>query len=409
MTRASLLLALSLAMTLPGSVAQAEDAAAPIDLLAFSNGGLVERVSSNYGGGWQGIWLLDEEPATGWASEEGAKPPFEIVVSVPEQSNFTRFSFDTASTENPERSAKDVDILVSDESATAGFRPVMSVVLKPAADGQGFDVPTPAVGRWVKFVVKTNNGDDKYWEVMNVHGIGTPVTHTPLAAVSGTYASEAYGKFHLQQTGAQLAGCYEYDGGLVQGGLDAHLMRLTWSEQGGQKHGPAVMVQARNGKGFQGLWKLDGDSGWHDNWVLKKISNTIGSCPHWKPVGAKGNLIANDLAQTGRVRLYGITFDSDSDRLRAEAKPTLDQVVAALKTNAAWKIKVEGHTDSTSTPPHNRDLSARRAASVKAYLTAAGIADGRLATEGFGQDKPVAPNETALGRAQNRRVEMVRE
>ena len=387
----------------------AQDSAAPVDLLAFSNGALVESVSSSYGGAWQGLWLLDEDLSTGWANQEGVKPPFEIVVSVPESSRFTQFAFDTASTESPARSAKDIDILVSDVSATAGFKAVMSVVLKPDADGQAFDAPAPAVGRWIKLVIKTNNGDDKYWEIMNVHGIGVPVTKTPVASVSGTYASEAYGKFHLSQTGAQLAGCYEYKGGLVQGGLESHLMRLTWAENEGQSRGPAVMVQTRDGKGFQGLWKLDGDSGWHDNWVLKKISNNVGSCPNWKPVGSKGNLIAADLAQTGRVRLYGITFDSDSDRLRPEAKPTLDQVAAALKANAGWKIVVEGHTDSTSTPPHNQDLSARRAAAVKAYLVSAGIAETRLTPQGLGQDKPVAPNETALGRAQNRRVEVVRE
>lgn len=412
MIRTSLLFGLVLLPLLAAPIApgQAEDTTStPVDLLAFSNGGLFESATSVYGSGWEGIWLIDEGLTTGWANQDGSKPPFEIVVSVPEQSRFTRFGFDTASAESPERSAKDVDILISDVSATAGFRPVMSVALKPGQDGQVFDTPAAATGRFVKFVVKTNNGDDKYWEIMNVHGIGVPVTNTPLTSVSGTYASEAYGKFHLQQTGAQLTGCYEEHKGLVQGGLESHLMRLTWSEWDGQGHGPAVMVQTRDGKGFQGLWRNDGETGWVENWKLKKISNNVGSCPHWKPVGAKGNLIANDLAKTGRVRLYGITFDSDSDKLRAEAKPTLDQVVAALKTNAGWKIKVEGHTDSTSTPSHNQDLSARRAVSVKAYLSAAGIGDSRVTTVGFGQDKPVAPNDTSLGRAQNRRVEMVRE
>jgi len=115
------------------------------------------------------------------------------------------------------------------------------------------------------------------------------------------------------------------------------------------------------------------------------------------------------LAHTGRVRLYGITFDTDSDRPRPDATPTLDQVAAALKANPDWHVTVEGHTDSTSTPAHNLDLSARRAAAVKAYLVAAGIDAGRIATSGFGQDRPVADNGTALGRAQNRRVEIVRE
>lgn len=399
-----------MAMAAALSAGHAEESSkSPIDLLAFSNGGLIERASSIYGGGWEPLWLLDESLNTGWANLEESKPPFEIVVSVPEQSRFTRFGFDTAATESPERSAKDVDILVSDVSATSGFQKVMSVKLAAATDGQTFEAPTPATGRWVKFVINTNNGDDKYWEMMNVHGIGVPVANTPIASVSGTYASEAYGKFHLSQTGAQLVGCYEDHKGLVQGGLEAHLMRLTWSEWDGQGHGPAVMVQTRDGKGFQGLWRNDGETGWNDNWKLKKISNTIGSCPHWKPAGTKGNLIANDLAKAGRVRLYGISFDSDSDHLRSEAKPTLDQVIAALKANKAWKILIEGHTDSTSTPPHNQDLSTRRAAAVKAYLTKAGIPDGRVTNQGFGQDKPVAPNDTALGRAQNRPVEIVRE
>ena len=221
---------------------QAEDAGAPIDLLAFSNGGLFERATSTYGGGWVGLWLLDEEPSTGWTNEEGAKPPFEVVVSVPERSRFERFVFDTAATESPERSAQDIDILVSDQSATAGFQRVMSVKLAATQDGQGFAVPSPALGRWVKFVVKTNHGDEKYWEIMNVHGFGVPVTDTPLTSVSGTYASEASGKFDLSQTGAQLTGCYEYHEGLIQGGLESHLMRLTWSEYGGKNTGPAVMV-----------------------------------------------------------------------------------------------------------------------------------------------------------------------
>lgn len=402
---------LLLSLLTPPAAGRAEEAAsAPVDLLAFSNGGLFERATSVYGGGWEGIWLLDENVSTGWANEEGKKPPFEIVVSVPERSQFKRFGFDTAAAESPERSAKDVDILVSDESAVSGFKKVMSVSLAPGTDGQSFDAPASAEGRWVKLVVKSNNGDDKYWEIMNVHAIGVPLAQTPLTSVSGTYASDAYGKFHLSQTGAQLTGCYEEHKGLVQGGLEAHLMRLTWSEWDGQGHGPAVMVQTRDGKGFQGLWRNDGDTGWNANWTLKKISNAVGACPHWKPAGAKGsNLIANDLAKTGRVRLYGVTFDSDSDRLRAEAKPTLDQVVAALKTNVGWKIKVEGHTDSTSTPPHNQDLSTRRAAAVKVYLKTAGIPEGRVETAGFGQDQPVAPNDTSLGRAQNRRVEIVRE
>jgi len=411
-----LFLLASLLLFIPG--ARAEDS--EIDLLAFSNGALIDHTSGDYGG-WTGLQLLDENPATGWANPQNTKPPFEIVVSVPEHSRFTRFGFDTASTENTERSAAEVDILVSDQSGTAGFQKVMTVNLAPAADGQNFSAPAPAEGRWIKFVVRSNHGAIDYWEIMDVHGYGVALTSTPLKDVSGTYDSAAFGKFHLAQSGAQLLGCYEHKGGVVQGGLEAHLMRLTWTEDDGGT-GPAVMVQTRDGKGFQGLWRYDNtapNAAWDERWVLRKVSNDVGFCPHWRPpgstagggagAGGSGNLVASSLAHTGRVRLYGITFDTDSDRPRPDAAPTLDQVTAALKANPAWHVTVEGHTDSTSTPAHNQDLSARRAASIKAYLEAAGVDAGRIATVGYGQDKPVADNALALGRAQNRRVEIVKE
>ena len=68
-----------------------------------------------------------------------------------------------------------------------------------------------------------------YTELMEFRAFGKQLTQTPVPTnLSGTYHSEAYGDFHLQQDGAALSGCYEHDGGLVQGGAEAHLMRLTW-------------------------------------------------------------------------------------------------------------------------------------------------------------------------------------
>lgn len=68
-------------------------------------------------------------------------------------------------------------------------------------------------------------------------------------------------------------------------------------------------------------------------------------------------------------------------------------------------VRVEGHTDNVGTAAYNRKLSAERAASVIQWLIDAGIAEERLSSEGFGPDQPIAPNETAKGRALNRRVE----
>lgn len=79
-----------------------------------------------------------------------------------------------------------------------------------------------------------------------------------------------------------------------------------------------------------------------------------------------------------------------------------------LSGETSWSLTIEGHTDSTGTPAHNQVLSEQRAKSVREYLTGKGVAAGRLTTAGYGQVKPVADNATELGRAQNRRVELVK-
>jgi len=120
-------------------------------------------------------------------------------------------------------------------------------------------------------------------------------------------------------------------------------------------------------------------------------------------------VISKALTEEKRLRLYGINFDSDSDHLRDESKPTLDLVVGVLKAHPDWKLTIEGHTDSTSTPEHNQTLSEGRANAVKTHLVSAGIDGSKLSTKGLGATQPVASNDTALGRAANRRVELVRE
>ncbi|MCA9543207.1 MAG: OmpA family protein [Myxococcales bacterium] len=70
-------------------------------------------------------------------------------------------------------------------------------------------------------------------------------------------------------------------------------------------------------------------------------------------------------------------------------------------------MRVEGHTDSRGKDEYNRALSDDRAKAVVAYLTSKGVAAERLVSQGFGEDQPIASNETKDGRAQNRRVEFV--
>ena len=115
------------------------------------------------------------------------------------------------------------------------------------------------------------------------------------------------------------------------------------------------------------------------------------------------------LATTGRAAVYGIYFDFDSAEVREQSTPALQQITDALAKNPSWKLTIEGHTDNLGGNAYNLDLSKRRSEAVKVILvTRYHIDAARLKTVGYGASRPKASNETLEGRAQNRRVELVR-
>lgn len=115
------------------------------------------------------------------------------------------------------------------------------------------------------------------------------------------------------------------------------------------------------------------------------------------------------LADSGKVALYGIYFDTDKDAVRPDSQPTLEEIAKLLASNPQLKLHVVGHTDGQGSADHNLDLSRRRAGSVVRELTTKyGITADRLDSFGCGFYAPVAPNETDEGRAKNRRVELVK-
>ena len=106
--------------------------------------------------------------------------------------------------------------------------------------------------------------------------------------------------------------------------------------------------------------------------------------------------------------LYGLRFATDQSALPADAKSLLDDIATTLKNFPDWHLRIVGHTDATSDPEPNEALSLARADAVKAGLVERGVEAQRLATSGAGEKRPVAGNDTAEGRALNRRVELVR-
>jgi outer membrane protein OmpA-like peptidoglycan-associated protein len=382
--------------TLPGQDAE--------DLLGLAQGALVVRLPEALETSHQAYFMFDEDTHSTWTSADGKTSNQSIVVQLPGRGAIDRLQFDTENSELETRSPKNVKVELSDTSADDGFKPIAAAALAPKKDGQVVQADGSVQGRFVRITFVDNQGGP-FIEVSEVRAFGRKLDAAPLASLTGTYKSEFLGTVNLKQEGGQVTGCWEYGTAPIVGGIEGHVVKFNFERD--VEKGPAIMVFSADGNDFfGGYWRANGVSE-HPTMTPfsgKRAGNTPAACPQ----SAQQEMTAA-LEKDKRLRLYGINFDSDSDHLKDDSKPTLDLVVAILKGHAGWKVAIEGHTDSTSTPEHNQQLSEARANAVKTYLTGAGIDAGRLATKGLGSTQPVASNDTALGRAANRRVELARE
>lgn len=146
------------------------------------------------------------------------------------------------------------------------------------------------------------------------------------------------------------------------------------------------------------------------------VYDNLDQCPgtrHGAKVDEKGCEIvekAPELFPEGKKTLVleGVNFDTNMADIRPDAAAVLENVARSLKDWPEVRVEIGGHTDSSGASGANQQLSARRAASVKAYLETKGIDGSRLTTKGYGESKPIAENKTVEGRAKNRRVELTR-
>lgn len=128
------------------------------------------------------------------------------------------------------------------------------------------------------------------------------------------------------------------------------------------------------------------------------------------PTGSADNLVnkvieLKNIAVGSKIALRNIFFDTGKSTLRKESNAELDRLVKLLKDVPSLEIEISGHTDNTGSATLNESLSKDRAAAVVNYLKSKGIAANRLTSEGYGSRQPVATNNTADGRQQNRRTE----
>ena len=122
-----------------------------------------------------------------------------------------------------------------------------------------------------------------------------------------------------------------------------------------------------------------------------------------------GKTLKQQLDEAGRIVTHGILFDSGSDKIKGESYKTLADIGALLTDNPALRLSIEGHTDSDGADDYNLTLSQKRSESVRTYLINNFKVDGsRLESKGWGKSKPIDKNNTPEGKANNRRVELVK-
>lgn len=124
-------------------------------------------------------------------------------------------------------------------------------------------------------------------------------------------------------------------------------------------------------------------------------------CPN-TPAGVE----VNALGCPESLVLDGVNFEFDSAQLTPEARRELSTVAERLANNSGVRVSIEGHTDSVGSAAYNKELSQRRAESVASYLQQNGVEANRMRAVGYGEERPVATNDTDEGRAENRRVEL---
>lgn len=410
--------ALLMGFTLSGPVMTAEPAAdqqaasqasadtpqAPADLLTMARGAVL--ISSPQDSP-KALALTDGDPASHWnIATKRLAPPYVFVLELIAPAQLTAVGVIGAG-ERPGGviggSARRITVEGSDEGRTGVYHPLAEITA--AAEGTTLvDLPEHRTVRWLRFTVQDAHADDAAWWYVNefiAQGGLTPPDDPD--RFTGVYQTGRATHLELKQNGNDISGCYSDNAGRsfgsISGAVHDGVALLEWTSDQGIS-GTALLTRDADGDLAGVRYRQRSRSPWGG---IPASDDVTTPCSEDHP---PANPIAAALENDGEARIYGILFNHDSDVPRSLSLPALEQLRAALDQHPDMRVVIEGHTDADGAEDYNQNLSARRADAVVAWLIERGIADERLESAGKGESEPVASNDTADGKALNRRVEV---
>ena len=389
--------------------------------LALANGAfLVKEPNSRGAFDYAPINLIIEGMT--WRSPEDSLNNQVFVIETPGETTLKNIEFDTShSFYTYEENAKDILLEASNTNAESGFQTILETSLEKQTEEnlQRFPVKAEVPARWFRLTIKNNQGSAEATSLRRIKGFGTQKIADVPQNLTGTYRKineetgktgnkDDYDDIFIKQDGSLVNGCWRSEG-IFSGGFEGTVAKVNWLQSSLGEENSGLMIFSQNKRLV--FWRLQGGKFWALE-RYEQVNSNLGECsgiPNFKGKDVAKSEITDELEKNGRAVIYGINFDFNSDKLRAESIAVLDKIVTVLKEKPDWKMSIEGHTDSIGGESFNKSLSEKRAKSVVDYLAKAGIDSARLSSTGFGLSKPIESNETEFGRAKNRRVELVKQ
>lgn len=384
------------------------------NLASFAQGAVLMR--SDPEGAWN---VLDEFVGSSWErSDAQANPTATAVIELAARARVegVRLTLDDYWTV---RMPNEIVIELGD-AASGPFREIAKHTLPAELPETGdapyvVDVPTGgqagggSEGRYVQVrLVGRRGGAEEalgpFLSDVAVHGAFVAPVAPETRAVGSWNGGWLLGTFEIVEENGRMRACFSRDGANASVVVDGRSIQLRWkAEDGGDAM--ALLVRGPDGHlhGTAQHWSAEGQGGEPASIDVDPLERAEPICTRTPEPSA----IERELESARRARVYGILFDFAQHVPRAESNGVLDELAQVLARHEDWSIAIEGHTDAVGDDASNLALSERRAAAVREALASRGVATERTTSVGHGESQPVAPNETAVGRARNRRVEIV--